>query len=121
MKSMRLGRADAQLPSGAPEGVVSRPDDHSMRGVTAGVVRIGAQATPKFCVVIGHSFPSWILHIGSLGLKIGHLLLRDTQFGSYVYSMCGPDVRIWSGSSWGTVIASWGQLGGPVIGLVEVV
>jgi hypothetical protein len=118
---MRLGRPDAQLSSVAPEGAVLgvRPDVHSMRGVTAGVVRIGAQANPKFCVVIGHSFPSWILHVRSLGLKVGHLLLRDTQFGSYVYSMCGPDVRIWSGSSWGTVIASWGQLGGAVIGLVE--
>jgi hypothetical protein len=93
---------------------------HTMRGLTSGVVRVHCGNRPrKKCVVLGDSFPSWILHLPSLGFEITHILLKSTQYLALIRRLCGLVVPIWSGSEWEKSVSLWPRLDKDAVAFVD--
>jgi hypothetical protein len=58
-------------------------------------------------VVLGDSFPQWLMHVGELGYKICHVLIKEPIYLKCIHRICGPSVPVWSGTDLGTSVTLW--------------
>ena len=106
------------LEEGDRERKVPRLDrriGRTLRGLTEGRIPLVGNEIRARCLVLGDCFPSWLLHLTSLGYNLDRVLLKHPRFLEQIYLVCGVDAAVWSSADWGAVCTSWPHLGKDVI------
>ena len=98
---------------------VGNDDGYTMWGLTKGSLLVGCKPKLRTCVVMGTSFPTWLLHTASLGFKVAKVIIQEPTHQESIFKICGSDVMVWSGKNWGKIISEWPMFEGEVVCFVD--
>jgi hypothetical protein len=96
----------------ARDDIVTRePDEavsYTMRGLTTGSVKVKLGKGPmKPCVILGVDFPSWVLHVRTLGFCVDQVLVHECTHVERLQAICGVGTKVWCGRDWRSGMTGW--------------
>jgi hypothetical protein len=91
---------------------------HSMWGLTNMSLQVWNRSFQP-CVVVGTSFPNWILHVEELGYKIDHVLIQSPIYLTSIQRICGSAIPVWSGSNLAESVSNWSPTGSNLVCFVD--
>jgi hypothetical protein len=108
----------------ARDDLVTRETDeavsYTMRGLTTGSVKVKGGTEPmKHCVILGADFPSWVLHVRTLGFCVDQILVHERTHVERLQAICGAGTKVWSGRDWRSGMTGWTFLDQDITAFVD--
>jgi hypothetical protein len=99
------------MPTPATKRLKVNPERETLRGLTRGSIAVRTSAEMEEVIVVGTSYPSWLPHLGTLGLRPSRIHVDTPTFLSSVRSNMSDRCLVsWGPMDWSSFSPTAAQL-----------